>query len=460
MRKNTWAKCLAVAGGLVSSVSPASTPNDFDGDQRSDLCVYNPDNGIWTFRFSEGGTWTGEVHSVQFGFPGTRPLTGDFDGDGTTDQAVYYPPQSRWFLAPSGGGATNFALGRYGAIPLVADFDGDGRADAACYEPATGRWNIRRSHDGAWSPQYGFPGTIPVAADYDGDGRADLAVMNTSDYTWYIQKSSGGSVKTNFSGGIQHTAYTDVPTPVFLDFDRDGRADLGMNYVAGYKYQVSGSLIATLCSSRGYTEGLLEDTLLGLGCFSDTNRMEGLWQNYDYDPLFSGVHLFAVTPVSPVTNKIRATLPQGGRPVMDGIPQAQRRPWPFLGMGYPLPSSPLSGRTATGLNIQLQISKTSIPWGLATLRDGRGGSAKAYMNVMGDYLLLDSPGTPTTGPITISANVNDISTQYVPTPWFIPGGFYDLPISIIINTMPGTYRDNRGETTISFSNWGATVPLP
>lgn len=459
MSKRYWMAPLAAACCFATVAAHAAAPNDFDGDQLSDLGLYDPADGIWTLRLSAGGSWTGDLREVQFGFPRTHPLTGDFDGDGKTDQAVYYPAQSRWFLAPSSGGVTNFTLGHYGAIPLVADFDGDGRADAACYEPAKGQWNIRRSRNGAWSPQYGFSGTLPVAADYDGDGRADLAVMATTDYTWYIQKSSGGSVKTNFGGGIRHTETWDAPVPVFLDFDRDGRADLGVTYDAVHKYHISGEVIDVLCSSNGYAECMLDYAPAGLGCFSGTSRVEATWQRNDFDPNFSGLHCFAVSPGSPVTNKFRASLPLGGRAVVAGIPQAQRQPWPFMGM-FPLPASALNGRTASGLNIQLQISRTSVPWGLATLRDGRGGSAQAFMNVMGDYLLLDSPGTPNTGPVTIVANVDDLRAQSYPTPWFIPGGFYDLPIFLNVSTLPATYRDSRGETTITFSHYMFAIPAP
>lgn len=188
-------------------------PGDFDGDGRSDPAVYDPASGIWYFLGSSRGFWV-----MQFGFAGTVPVVGDFDGDTIADIGVYDRPSATWYLLQSRKGFRQFAFGFAGSVPSVADFDGDRIDDVAFYYPASGGWYALSSRDGFNAVLFGFIGTLPVPGDFDGDHKADIGVYYPYAAQWFVAQSSDGFMTS--SGG------TRGDRPVIGDYDGDGRDDL------------------------------------------------------------------------------------------------------------------------------------------------------------------------------------------------------------------------------------------
>jgi hypothetical protein len=125
----------------------------------------------------------------------------DFDGDGKSDISVFRPNNGVWHLSRStqGFSATQFGLSSDKITP--ADFDGDGKTDIAVFR--NGTWYLQRSQSGFTAVQFGQAGDIPVPADYDGDGRADVAVFRNG--IWIFCKvqtimcapCSSASLRTN-----------------------------------------------------------------------------------------------------------------------------------------------------------------------------------------------------------------------------------------------------------------------
>ena len=72
---------------------------DFDGDGRSDISVFRPDNGVWYMLDSTAG-----FSAVQFGSAADKIVPADYDGDGKTDIAVYR--NGTWYLHRSIAGFT------------------------------------------------------------------------------------------------------------------------------------------------------------------------------------------------------------------------------------------------------------------------------------------------------------------------------------------------------------------
>ena len=180
-------------------------PADYDGDRKTDLAVYR--DGTWYLLRSTAG-----FAQLQFGLAGDIPVPADFDGDGRSEIAVYRA--GVWYSFNLVNGQTGItAFGLAGDAPAVGDYDGDGRADQAIYRE--GFWHLNRSALGYTVVQFGLAADKLVPADYDGDARDDLAVYRNG--TWYLLQSTNGFAA--FQWGIA----SDIPAPA--DYDGDGRAD-------------------------------------------------------------------------------------------------------------------------------------------------------------------------------------------------------------------------------------------
>lgn len=194
--------------------------NDYDGDSKSDLALYDEPNGNWAILFSSQHFASGAQPIL--GTVGWRPVPGDYDGDGKTDIAVVNKTGTWWILMSDSAYQPVVAnFGGAGAGPAQADYDGDGTTDLAYYKKSSGEWGILYSGSSqAVTTVWGGPGYIPASADFDGDGKADLCLYKEATGTWKILLSSIGNqeVSTIWGGpGCQA-----VP----VDFDNDGRADL------------------------------------------------------------------------------------------------------------------------------------------------------------------------------------------------------------------------------------------
>jgi hypothetical protein len=187
-------------------------PADYDGDTKTDVAIFR--DGIWYLNRSSLG-FTG----VSFGAGTDIPVPADFDGDGKADLAVFRPSNGTWYVYNSGNNQTSgFAFGQSGDKPVVSDYDGDGKANYAVFRPSTGTWYVRASK--SKTVKFGDSNDIPVPGDYDGDGLTDFAVYRPSNGTWYFQGTTSG-----FSG-VQFGNSDDVPVPA--DYDGDLKADIAV----------------------------------------------------------------------------------------------------------------------------------------------------------------------------------------------------------------------------------------
>lgn len=199
-----------------ASILSGTAIANFDGDQKSEISVYRPSNGVWYSIDSSSGN----ARIVQWGISGDIPAAGDYDGDGITDQAVFRPSNGTWYIILSSGGISINPFGINGDIPVPGDYDGDLKTDLALFRPSTGTWYIAKTTGGVAIYNWGLQTDLTAQADYDADGKTDVAVFRPSEGRWYILQSSDGLLIRQF--GLTGDR------PVQADYDGDGKADLAI----------------------------------------------------------------------------------------------------------------------------------------------------------------------------------------------------------------------------------------
>ena len=96
---------------------------DYDGDGRSDLCVYDDVGANWYIRSSAGPVL---AWKLQWGYGAVQPVGGDYNGDGVADPAVYDEASGGWYIRsltgelPTITQASFLALSALGALFLLA----------------------------------------------------------------------------------------------------------------------------------------------------------------------------------------------------------------------------------------------------------------------------------------------------------------------------------------------------
>ncbi|MDX6692453.1 MAG: hypothetical protein QOF02_56 [Blastocatellia bacterium] len=123
-------------------------PNfDSDGDAKADQVVVRVSNGnaVWYIRPSNGVA--PNTVTVAWGISGDRLVPADYDGDGKTDIAVFRPNDTNWYIRNSTGTVTVRNWGGTEDIPVPGDYDGDNRYDVAVWR-TDGNWYILNSGNG------------------------------------------------------------------------------------------------------------------------------------------------------------------------------------------------------------------------------------------------------------------------------------------------------------------------
>jgi hypothetical protein len=161
------------AASTCGITTVSRTPNDFDGDGRTDYVVLRDSNGATAGGFVDwyiqmnSNAW---MYQIQWGIydPNTEDLApADYDGDGKTDIAVYRR-----------GALSNFYI-------------------------------ILSSNYVLWTDQLGLQNDDPVPADYNGDGRADLGVYRNNQ-----NGTSGFHYRPNFFSDYQTLNLSASGSPV------------------------------------------------------------------------------------------------------------------------------------------------------------------------------------------------------------------------------------------------------
>lgn len=221
---------------LIAMRRYPAVDNDFDGDGRSDLAVYDPAAGRWYIRRTAGKMI---ALGAPWGSSAMTPIPGEYNGDGLADLAVYDRPSGRWYIRTLAGKGITFGE-RWGG-PLLrgvwGDYDGDALADLPLFETSRGEWFIRSRAGGSHlvsGLDWGSRDMTPVSGDYNGDEIRDLAAYHAASGRWYIRSLAG--TKPVLAFALQWGAAGMFP--VSGDFDGDGRHDLALYQPAGGRWYI------------------------------------------------------------------------------------------------------------------------------------------------------------------------------------------------------------------------------
>ena len=203
----------------LGSIGDQIVIEDYDGDGKDDLAIYNPTTDEWRVR-----SYNGEITSYTFGDPAQqeRAVPADYDGDGKADYAVW-DQGAYWLIERSSTKQIlyqQWGLPWYGDIPLAGiDIDNDNRADfSVCRmgttpgidifsasllpEPGAGGCYVLSSSTNITYSLWVTPGLTLAAhnpyvgdefisGDYNGDGIQDIGIYRGQSAEWYINFRDG-----------------------------------------------------------------------------------------------------------------------------------------------------------------------------------------------------------------------------------------------------------------------------
>ncbi len=207
---------------ILAAAGPAAAQTVQDPD----LALFDPAQGKWTLRYSDG-----TIDSFFYGTPGDTPLMGDWDCDGIDTVAMYRESNGFIYLRNSndfGVGELEFFYGIPGDIPVAGDWDNDGCDTFGIYRQGT----VYLSNSLGTRPAdvsffFGIPGDRPFAGDFNGDGVDTVGLYRESTgfvyFTDTIPAQSGVAPTDN-------SFFYGEPSDRIVagDWDRDGDDTVGI----------------------------------------------------------------------------------------------------------------------------------------------------------------------------------------------------------------------------------------
>jgi hypothetical protein len=268
---------------LTNIVIRGATPDDFNGDSKSDLMWRENGSGTFTEWQSTGNGVKPNVY-VNGSVTNAWMLAGigDFSGDGRADLLWFNNGTFTVWDSTGNGFAPNSFIGSAGpgwTLTANADFNGDGTSDLLWQNGTT--FTEWQSTGNNFTPNV-FVGsvtagwTLAATGDFTGNGEADLVWFNAGSGTFTIWDSTGKGFTPNRFIGSVGPGWTLAGVS---DFTGNGRDDL-LWFNAG-----SGTFTIWDSTGNGFTPNSFVGSvapgwqLVGTGDYNGTGMSDLLWRN-------------------------------------------------------------------------------------------------------------------------------------------------------------------------------------
>lgn len=243
-------------------------PGDYDGDSKTDIALFNRNNGVWKIQKSSGST---NKTNEKFCYETTEiPLPTDLDGDGITDFSCY---------GGNNGGlpglySTNNYSYKFTSIKDVSedevvtcgDIDGDKNSDYITFSPQNLTLSILLSTENfsrEIKVQTDSQNLRIVLGDYDGDNKQDIATWNPENGEWRIVYAknilitlpaiTGTTASPILGCGVSNQNITNIPScsvslitlgeagdiPMPGDYNGDGKTDIAVFHIDTGELEIS-----------------------------------------------------------------------------------------------------------------------------------------------------------------------------------------------------------------------------
>ena len=158
---------------LDGSYQDSVFAGDYDGDGKSDLLNWRPDDGLWHIVKSGTGFNFSQSEHIKHGKEWDIIVPNDYDGDGRCDLVFWRPSDKTWyFMYANNKRQEKIIFGQEGDIPSSLDMNGDGIPELVMWNPNTKTWNIlnfqsNKSYSYKWSVPAGCIPAISILQTFE-----------------------------------------------------------------------------------------------------------------------------------------------------------------------------------------------------------------------------------------------------------------------------------------------------
>ncbi len=194
---------------FLGSIGDLPIPTNIDGDKQYEATVWRPSASAWLVTYRDKSD-TEQRKFFNYGLYQDNAFSADYDGDGKTDLGAWRPDDGVWHIEKS---STDFEYsqsehiqhGQEWDVIVPNDYDADGRCDLVLWRKSNQTWYFKYAKDGSQNEiKFGEANDIPASADIDGDGIPELITWNASKKTWNVlnfKKQESYSYKWNVPDG-------------------------------------------------------------------------------------------------------------------------------------------------------------------------------------------------------------------------------------------------------------------